>query len=148
MLGDCDEDTRWQCHVEDPVPRLATLLNLFKVLVEHLEGLILVVLTRNICAYRAELFQLFFDVFCRGLYVGFDSAEVLGVIHLRSSISDNLDVFGEELVAKLRWPLLSALLLNEADTGTVDLRGQIAQETSSSLQDHLKLRGRLSRCSL
>jgi hypothetical protein len=45
VLRDCGEDAGWERHVEYPVGLLATLLKLLQVLLEVLEGLILVVLT-------------------------------------------------------------------------------------------------------
>lgn len=44
VLRDCDEDTRWQRHVEYSVSLLAAFLKLAQMLLELLEGLILVIL--------------------------------------------------------------------------------------------------------
>ena len=62
---------------------------------------ILIILPGNVGAYLAESVQLFFDFLCRGLDVGPDPLEVLLVIHFRSGISDNLDVFWKEVVSIL-----------------------------------------------
>lgn len=80
----------------------AILLNLFNVLVELLKWLILVILPCNVCACLAEGFKLLFNFLCGGLDVRLDSLEILGVIHFRSGISDDSDVFGEEFVSILQ----------------------------------------------
>jgi hypothetical protein len=101
MLGHWNKDAGRQSHVEDSVSLLAILLNLLDVLVKLLEGLILVILSREICADGAELIQLFLHIFSWCLYVGSDSLEVFGMVHLGSSISDDLDVLWQEFVSEL-----------------------------------------------
>jgi hypothetical protein len=56
VLRDCGEDAGWERHVKDPVGLIATLLELLKVLLKLNEGLVLVILSRNVCAEAAELF--------------------------------------------------------------------------------------------
>lgn len=145
MLRNGDKDTGGKSHVEDPVSLLAVLLNISNSIVELLEGLVLIVLTRDICADRSELFELFFHLFRRGLDVRLDSFEVLGMVHLRSSISDNLDVIGEELVAELDM-LVSIKPRNVWEAGRHCLQGQKGQGKSSSLRDRRMHRGQQSRC--
>ena len=102
VLRDCDEDAGRERHVENPVGLLATLLEVLEVLLELLEGLILVILARYICAEAAELLELLLKLFCGGLDVRLDALEVLLVVHLRSCISDDANVLGEEVVAVLK----------------------------------------------
>ena len=71
--------------------------------VEFDERRIFIVLPRDVCADLAKVDQLFFDLPGRNFYVGLDSFEELGMVHFRSCISDNLDVFGKEIVSVLRW---------------------------------------------
>lgn len=101
LIGDGDEDTGRESHVEDPVLLLLALLDLIEVLVEVDEGLILVVLTGDVGAQLAEVLEELLDLFCRHLDVRLDPLEVLLVVHLCPGISDNLDVLGEEFVAVL-----------------------------------------------
>jgi hypothetical protein len=103
VLRHWDEDTGRESHVEYPVVLLATLLKLLQVLLELDEGLILVVLARDVRAETAELLQLLLQLLCGGLDVGLDALEVLVVVHLCSRISDNADVLGEKVVAVLCW---------------------------------------------
>ena len=58
VLGNGDEDTRRQGHVEYPVRLGTTLLDFLQVLLEIDERFVLVVLSRHICAETAELLQL------------------------------------------------------------------------------------------
>ena len=101
MFRDGNENTGWQGHVEDSVALLPALLDFVNVLVKLLERRILIVLAGNICADGAELIELFLNFFRGGLDIRFDSPKVLVVVHLSPSISDDLDVFGEEFVAVL-----------------------------------------------
>lgn len=57
LLGHSGEDTGRQCHVEDAVLllRLTVVLDLLEVLVQADEGIILIILARNIGAHLAEL---------------------------------------------------------------------------------------------
>jgi hypothetical protein len=71
------------------------------VLLQLNEGLILVVLARDVRAEAAELFQLLLKLLCWCLDVGLDALEVLVVVHLRPRISDDANVLGEEVVAVL-----------------------------------------------
>ena len=63
--------------------------------------LVLVILSGNICAQGAKAVQLLFNLFCRSFYIGSNSLEIFLVVHLRSCISDNFYVFGEEFVSVL-----------------------------------------------
>lgn len=69
VLRDDGEDTRGQRHVEKTVVLGTTLLNLLEVLLKALEGLVLVVLTRDVGAEPSKVFELLLDLLCRGLYV-------------------------------------------------------------------------------
>ena len=101
LIGDGDEDAGGKSHVEDSVLLLLTLLDLIEVLVEVDEGLILVVLTGDVCAQLAEVLEELFDLFRRYLDVRLDPLKVLFVVHLCPGISDNLDILREEFVAVL-----------------------------------------------
>lgn len=92
VLRNGGEYGRWQSHVEDSVLLLATLLKLLQMLLEFLERFVLVVLATNVRTYFGELFQLLFHILGWCLDVRLDSLEELLVIHLRSGISDDLDV--------------------------------------------------------
>ena len=124
VLRNNGEDTGRQRHVEEAVVLRATLLNLLEVLLEALEGLILVVLTRNVGAEPGELLELLLDLLCGGLYVRLDASNVFFVVHLGAGISDNLDILGEELVS-----ILNRLL---ADTIHVLKMRFIAYKTEKS----------------
>jgi hypothetical protein len=76
VLRHGDEDAWWQCHVENAVGLLAALLELLELLCELDEGLILVVLPRDICAEAAEGGKLLLHVLGGGLDVRLDPLEV------------------------------------------------------------------------
>jgi hypothetical protein len=101
VLGDCGENAGWERHVKDPVGLLATLFKLLEVLLKRNEGVILVILPRNVCAEAAKLVQLLLDLLCGRLDVRLDALEVLLVVHLCPRISDDANVLGEEVVAVL-----------------------------------------------
>lgn len=101
VLRDNCEDTGGESHVEKTVCLLAPLLQVLKVLVEGEEGVVLIVLARDICAELAEVLQHLLHILCRGLDIGLDPLQVLLVVHLGSGIADDLDVLGQELVAVL-----------------------------------------------
>jgi hypothetical protein len=101
VLGDDGEDAGREGHVEQAVGLGPALLELLEVLVEGVEGLILVVLSRDVCAQVAEVVQLLLDLLGGGLHVGPDATDVLVVVHLGARIADDLNVFGQELVAVL-----------------------------------------------
>ena len=69
MLRNDGENTGRKRHVEEAVVLRATLLNLLEVLLEALEGLILVVLARNVGAETGEVFELLLNLLCGGLDV-------------------------------------------------------------------------------
>jgi hypothetical protein len=71
------------------------------VLLELDEGVVLVILPRNVCAEAAELFKLLLDLLCGCFDVRLDALEVLLVVHLCPRISDDANVLGEEVVAVL-----------------------------------------------
>lgn len=106
MLGHNGEDAGRQRHVEQAVCLLESLLQLLDVAVEPEEGLILVVLARNVGAEAAELVKLLLGLFGRRLDVRADSPNVFIVIHLGSGIADDPDVFWQELVAVLHFRVL------------------------------------------
>ena len=135
MLGDWNENAGWQSHIEDSVALLAILLNVLDMLVKLLEGLILVILSREICADGAELVQLLFHLFSWGLYVRSDPLEVFSMVHLGSGISDDLDVLWQEFVSVLVFGKRREIAVREGDD---ILPSQTRQGMSSSLQDHLK----------
>lgn len=101
MLRDDGEDAGRESHIEDTVSLGTAGLELLEVLVEVLEGLILVILTRDVCAKLAEILELLLNLLGRGLHVRLDASEVFFMVHLRTGISDNSDIFGEKLVAVL-----------------------------------------------
>lgn len=70
-------------------------------LVKLLEGSILIILTSDVCADAGELLKLLFNLFGGSLDERLDSPKVFGVVHLSSSIANDLDVLWEELVAEL-----------------------------------------------
>src|ERR1051325_3252010 len=55
MLRNDGENTRWQCHVEEPMSLFSTRLELLEMHLETMERFILVVLTRDIGAERTKL---------------------------------------------------------------------------------------------
>jgi hypothetical protein len=101
VLGDCDKDTGRKSHVEYPVVLFAALLKLLQMLLELLEGIILVVLARDVCAETTELLQLLLEILCRRLDVGFDALEVFLMVHLCPRVSDDANVVREEAIAVL-----------------------------------------------
>lgn len=103
VLRDNSENGGGESHVEEAMRFGATGLELLKVLLKLVEGLILVVLARDVSANLGELLKLVFNFFGRSLDVGLDAAEILLVVHLRAGVTDNSAVLGEELVAVLRF---------------------------------------------
>lgn len=101
VLRNNGEDTRRERHVEQTVVLRAVRLNLLEVLLQALEGLILVILTRDVGAELCELFELLLSFFGGSLYVGLDASNVFIVVHLGTGISNNLDILGEELISVL-----------------------------------------------
>jgi hypothetical protein len=101
MLRNNGEDAGRESHVEQAVGFLLSSLQLRQVAVETHERLISIILAGNVGAQAAEVVQLLFDFLGRGLHVGSDSFDVFIMVHFRSRISDDLDVFGEELVSVL-----------------------------------------------
>jgi hypothetical protein len=101
VLRNNGEDTRRERHIEQTVVLRAVRLNLLEVLLQALEGLVLVILTRDVSAELCELFELLLSFFGGSLYVGLDASNVFIVVHLGTGISNNLDILGEELVSVL-----------------------------------------------
>jgi hypothetical protein len=128
VLRDCNEDTGRKSHVEYPVVLLAALLDLLHVLLKCDEGVILVVLARNVRAEFAELVQLLLQFLCRGLNVRLDALEVLLTVHLRACISDDVDVLWEKVVSVLYW--WSEV---ECESLSCNLRGRKALGTGMTL---------------
>jgi hypothetical protein len=96
------EDAGGQSHVKDSVLLLLTPLDALKVLSEVDEGVILVVLTRDVGAQFAEAVQLLFDFLGGGLDIRSHTSQVFFVVHVCPGIADNLNSLGEELVTVLR----------------------------------------------
>jgi len=71
--------------------------------VQLLEALVLVILTSDIRAELAETLELLLRLLCGGLDVGLYPLKVLLVVHFRSRIANDLDVFRKELVAVLEF---------------------------------------------
>lgn len=107
MLRDNGKNTGRQSHVEKPMGLFSSLLEVFQMLVEMLEGLVSVILSRYIGAERAELLQLLLNILGRRLDIRLDPAQVLIMIHLGTSIADNLDVLGKELIPVLQLGLVA-----------------------------------------
>jgi hypothetical protein len=101
VLGDNGEDARRQSHVEETMGLGSTFLELFQMLVQDNEGIILIVLAGDVGATGAELLELLLRLLGGGLHVRLDTSEVLIVVHLGASISDDLDILREELVSVL-----------------------------------------------
>lgn len=102
LIGDGDEDTGGQSHVEDTVLLLLALFDLVEMLVQVDEGVVLVVLAGDVGAHLAEVLKQLLDFFCGHLDVGLDALQVFFVVHLCPGISDDFDILGEELVAVLK----------------------------------------------
>lgn len=88
------EDARWECHVEDSVFLGMILFNLLQVLLQILEGFILIILAGDIGAQLAEFVKLLFHVLRWRLHVALHSLEKFFVVHLSASISNDFDVLG------------------------------------------------------
>lgn len=101
VLRDDCEDAGRKRHVEKAMGLSAILLNLLEVLLELLEGLVLVILTRNIGAELGELLELILSLFGGSLHVRLDSAQVLLAVHLSTGISDDVNIFRQELIPVL-----------------------------------------------
>lgn len=101
MLGHNGKNTGREGHVENAVCLGSAGFQLLEVLVELVEGLILVVLAGDVGAQIAEIGKLLFDLGSGCLNVGLDPPQVLVMVHLGTGISNNLDIFGEELVTVL-----------------------------------------------
>jgi hypothetical protein len=106
------------------VSLLATRLELLQVLPKLNEGLILVVLTRDICAVSAELVELLLEILCGGFDERPDTLDVLVVVHLCAGISDDANVLGEEVVS-----VLFDLLGEYSEFGLLDSQDQRARGT-------------------
>lgn len=119
VLRDDGEDAGGKSHVKQTVRLGPVFLDLLQVLLELLERLILIILTGDVGAEFGELLQLVLGLLGRGLHVGFDSAQVLFAVHLGTGISDDSDIFGEELVSILHQK--SAWLVYEQILGIFNL---------------------------
>ena len=103
-LRDVDEDTGGQSHVEDTVSLflVVLLLEFAEVLLEALVVFVFVVFfALEVCAETAEFLQLVLNILVGGLDVRLDTLDELGVVHLGSCITNNLDVLGKEVVLVL-----------------------------------------------
>lgn len=101
VLRDDRENTWGKSHIEKTVGFGLSLLEVLKVLVKTEEGLVLVILARDVGAEIAKLIELLFHLFGRCLHVGSDAADVFVMVHLGSRIAHDANVLGEELVAVL-----------------------------------------------
>lgn len=101
LLGHGDEDTGRQRHVEDSVLFLLSLFDLLQMPVEIDERIILIILTRDICAHLTEGVELLLHLLGGHLDVGLHPSQVFRVVHLGAGIADDLDILGKELVAIL-----------------------------------------------
>jgi hypothetical protein len=101
MLADRYEDGRRQGHVEDPVGLGLAFLELLQMVLQVHEGLVLVVLTRDVRAQFAKLLQLALHGIRGGLHVGLDAREILGAVHLGTGIADDPNSRREEFIAIL-----------------------------------------------
>lgn len=101
VLRDGNKDAGWERHVKYSVGLLPALLKLLNVFPKVDKRIVLVVLARDVGAETTKLGQLLLHILCGRLDVGFDATKVLLVIHLRSSIADDFDIFGKEVVAML-----------------------------------------------
>ena len=110
MLRDDGKNARRESHVEESVCLSSPLLQFLEMCIEVLERLVLVVLARDVSAELAEFFELLLNLLCRCFHVRLDSSKILLVIHLRTGISDNSHIFGEELVTVLSAGQRSSLI--------------------------------------
>lgn len=101
MLRDDCEDAGRKGHVEEPVRGLLAPLEVLEVAVECQEGLVPVVLARDVGTDGAEVGELLLYLLRRRLDVRLDAAEVLLMVHPCTCIADNLDVLWQELVTVL-----------------------------------------------
>ena len=103
-LRDDDEDTGGQSHVKDAVSLflVVLLLEFAEVLLEALIVFVFFVfIALDVCAEAAEFVQLVLNLLCGSLDVRLDTLDELGVVHLGSCITNNLDVLGKEVVLVL-----------------------------------------------
>lgn len=92
-------------------------------LVQLREGLVPVILPRDVCAEAGKVLQLLLDVLGGGLDVRLDPTQVFLVVHFCSGIADDLDVVGQEAIAVLReW-------ISWASSVDADARQQEGQPT-------------------
>ena len=127
-LGNGDEDGWGKSHVEDTVGLGLALLEALEVLLELLEALVVVVLSRHVGGVLAEVLELLLDLGCGGLDVALDTLEVLLVVHLCASISDNLDALGQVGIAVQAEQGREGLLLGEITRSTEDDDGGVLLE--------------------
>jgi hypothetical protein len=80
---------------------LSVFLDFVEVLVELVERVIPVVLSRDVGAQLAKVGKLLLHILGGRLDVRLDPLQVFFVVHLCPRISNDLDVLGEELVAVL-----------------------------------------------
>ena len=102
VLRDGDEDARRQGHVKYTVRLLLVLFEVAEVRFELLEALVLVVLAGNVGTHAAELLELLLHLLGGSLDVRLDALQVLGVVHLCTCVTNNLDILGEEVVTVLK----------------------------------------------
>lgn len=93
MLRDSDENGRRKSHIEDSVLPLLTLLDLRQMLLQALEGLVLIILAGIVGANVAECVQLLLNLPGGDLNVRPDTPEILRMVHFCAGIANDLDIF-------------------------------------------------------
>ena len=101
MLRNNCEDGGGESHVKEAVVLGTTLLKLLQVLLELVEGLILVVLTGNVSAKAGKIGKLLLDLLGRSLDVRLYAAQELFVVHLGAGIPDDFDIIGQKAISEL-----------------------------------------------
>ena len=101
MFRDRNENTWRQGHVEDPILRHPPMLNLIEVPAEIPKWSVLIVFARNVRTVRAETGQLVLHLLAGDLDVRCHASQEFRVVHLGSSIADDFDILGEEVVSEL-----------------------------------------------
>jgi hypothetical protein len=135
VLRDNGEDTGRQSHVKETMGLGSTLLELLQMLVQDNEGLVLIVLTGDVGATVAELVKLLLRLLGGGLHVRLDTSEVLIVVHLGASISDDLDILREELVSIQAKERGVRLLFSEITRSSKHDDGRVLLELHSRIHD-------------
>lgn len=102
-------------------------------LLELLEALVIVVLSRHVGSVLAELLELLLDLGCGSLDVALDALQVLLAVHLRAGIADDLDALGQVGIAVQAEQGREGLLLSEVTGGAEDDDGGVLLELLGSV---------------